>query len=86
MEDQVSARRRARLPARYYGIVLPLILSFLMTCVVSLISTLKSVGLIDGFVALWLGAWGLSWLVAFPLLLVVLPAARAVARWWVEEP
>jgi len=75
-----------RLPSRYYGIVLPLILSFFMTCVVSLISTLRSVGLIDGFLWLWLGAWALSWIVAFPLLLLVMPLARAVTRLGVEEP
>lgn len=77
---------RRKLPARYYGIVLPLILSLLMTCVVSLISTWRSVGLVPGFATLWLGAWGLSWLVAFPLLLLVMPLTRAVTRWWVDEP
>ena len=41
---------------------------------------------IDGFVRLWLGAWGLSWLVAFPLLFVALPLARAFTRFWVEDP
>jgi hypothetical protein len=81
-----SERRRRRLPARYHRIVLPLILSFLMTCVVSLISTLRSVGLIQGFMPLWLGAWALSWIVAFPLLLLAMPAARALTRLWVEEP
>jgi hypothetical protein len=54
--------------------------------VVSLISTLSSVGLIEGFLPLWLGAWGLSWVVAFPLLLVVLPLARAATSWWVGDP
>jgi hypothetical protein len=77
---------RRKLPARYFNLVLPLILSALMTCVVSLISTWRSVGLIDGFLGLWLGAWALSWLVAFPLLLVVLPLARSATRFWVDEP
>jgi hypothetical protein len=61
-------------------------LSLFMTCVVSLISTWRSIGLVEGFVRTWLGAWALSWLVAFPLLLVVLPLARAVTRWWVDDP
>jgi Protein of unknown function (DUF2798) len=77
---------RRKLPARYFNLVLPLILSALMTCVVSLISTWRSVGLVDEFVELWLGAWALSWVVAFPLLLVVLPLARTVTRFWVEDP
>ena len=80
------ARGRRKLPARFHGLVMPLILSLLMTCVVSLISTWRSVGFVAGFAKLWLGAWGLSWLVAFPLLLVVLPLARAATSWWVEEP
>ena len=78
--------RRRKLPARYYELVLPLILSFLMTCVVSLISTWRSVGFVDGFMRLWLGAWALSWIIAFPLLLGVLPVARALTRMWVEDP
>jgi hypothetical protein len=86
VDNPRDSRPRRRLPARYHGIVLPLILSLLMTCVVSLISTWRSVGFVGGFMQLWLGAWGLSWLVAFPLLLVVMPLARAVTRWWVEDP
>jgi hypothetical protein len=81
-----ASRVWRKLPARYHRIVLPLVLSFFMTCVVSFISTWRSIGFIESFVRTWLGAWGLSWLVAFPLLLVVLPAARAVTRFWVDEP
>jgi len=43
-----SSGRGRKLPARYYELVLPLILSFLMTCAVSLISTWRNVGFIDG--------------------------------------
>ena len=78
-------RGRRRLPARYASLILPLLLSIVMTCVVSLISTLRSVGLAPGFTRLWLGAWGLSWLVAFPLLLVVLPLVRAATDRLVER-
>ena len=85
-DRELAAPKRRKLPARYYALVLPLVLSAVMTCVVSLISTWRSVGLIEGFVRLWLGAWGLSWIVAFPLLLVAMPLARAVTRLWVDEP
>ena len=78
--------RRRKLPARYFELVLPLILSFLMTCVVSFISTWRSVGFADGFMRLWLGGWGVWWIVAFPLLLAVLPLARALTRLWVDDP
>jgi hypothetical protein len=65
-----------KLPARYGGIVLAILLSLLMTFIVSFISTLRGVGLAPGFVRIWLGAWGISWAVAFPTLLAVLPLAR----------
>lgn len=71
-----SFNRRPRLPARYAGIVMPLLLSVLMTAIVSFISTLRGVGFANATVSLWLNAWGLSWVVAFPTLLVALPIVR----------
>lgn len=68
--------RFSKLPQRWAGIVLPFFLSILMTCIVSFISTLRSVGLTPHFVAIWLGAWGISWVVAFPTLLLVLPLVK----------
>lgn len=67
---------RRKLPARYAGVVMPLFLSVLMTCIISLVSTLRSVGWVDGLLGLWLGSWALSWVVAFPTLLIVLPLVR----------
>jgi hypothetical protein len=65
-----------KLPPRYASIVMPLLLSVFMTCIVSGISTLRSVGPVPGFVALWLSAWALSWVVAFPTMLLVMPLVR----------
>jgi hypothetical protein len=67
-----------KLPARYASVVMPLVLSILMTFIVSAISTLRSVGLAPDFFELWISAWGLSWLVAFPALLAVLPLVRKI--------
>ena len=68
-----------KLPARYAVLVMPLFLSILMTFIVSMVSTLRSIGLAPGFMIIWLGAWGSSWLVAFPTLLVVSPFVRRLA-------
>lgn len=65
-----------KLPARYAGIVMPFLLSVLMTAIVSFISTLRGVGFGNASVSLWLNAWVLSWVVAFPTLLVALPIVR----------
>ena len=79
-------RPRGKLPARYAAIVMPLVLSVLMTFVVSAISTLKSLGLTPAFVSTWPAAWALSWLVAFPTLLAVLPLVRRIVTFVVEAP
>ncbi|HEY0973525.1 MAG TPA: DUF2798 domain-containing protein [Solimonas sp.] len=65
-----------KLPARYGALVLPMLLSIFMTCIVSLISTIKTIGLSPQLLTTWLGAWGLSWVIAFPVLMLMLPAVR----------
>ena len=73
-----------RLPARYTGIVMPFVLSMLMTIVVSGIATARSLGLSRDFFATWPSAWALSWLVAFPTLLLLLPLVRRIVGLIVE--
>lgn len=70
-----------KLPARYAALVMPLLLSIVMTCIVSAISTLRGIGLAAHFLRIWLGAWLISWIIAFPTLLLILPVVRrATAR------
>jgi hypothetical protein len=75
-----------KLPARYAGIVMPFLLSIFMSCIVAGISTVKSVGLASDLFQLWMGAWGVSWLAAFPSLLVVLPVVRRIVAATVQSP
>lgn len=65
-----------KLPARYANLVMPLLLSVLMTFIVSMVSTLRSIGVAPNLLQVWLGAWAISWLIAFPTLLLVLPIVR----------
>ena len=69
------------IPARFAPVLFGLILSGLMSLMVSGIATFRSLGPVEGFVLLWLGAWIPSWSVAFPAVLVVAPITRRlVAR------
>ena len=77
---------RRKLPARYAGIVMPLILSVFMSCIVAGISTVKGVGLTPDVLEKWMQAWGVSWLAAFPSLLVVLPVVHKVVAALVHSP
>ena len=65
-------------PARFAPVLFGLILSGLMSCMVSGISTLRAVGLAEGFFAKWMTSWGISWAIAFPVVLVVAPITRRI--------
>ena len=76
----------ARIPHRFTPVVTALLLSGLMSCMVSGISTLRSIGFADILFAKWMTNWAWSWSVAFPAVLVVLPVVRAIVARIVEPP
>lgn len=75
-----------KLPTRYAGVVMPLLLSVLMTFIVSLISTLRGVGVGPDLLRIWMGSWAISWMVAFPCLLALLPLVRRMTAALVHMP
>jgi len=76
MQNSKSSFNFQKIPNCYASIVLPLFLSIIMTFIVSCISTLKSMGFEQFSFTMWMSAWGISWLIAFPVLLLVLPVVR----------
>lgn len=75
-----------KLPARYIGVVQPFILSIFMSFIVSGVATLKNVGLSPDFFLSWMSAWGISWIIAFPTLLIVFPMVRRIVGMIVDLP
>lgn len=63
------------------NLIMPVLLSTLMTLVVSLVTTLTTLGLAGFTLSGWLQAWGMSWLIAYPTLLLVLPLVRRLTAW-----
>ncbi|WP_430465973.1 DUF2798 domain-containing protein [Tabrizicola sp.] len=66
------------LPARFAPLLFGLILSGLMSLMVSGVSTYRALGLSDAFIGTWVSNWGISWLIAFPSVLVVAPITRRI--------
>ena len=66
--------------------LMPLILSGIMSGALSCFNMLLNKGWSNAFISLWLHAWGLSWLVAFPLILLVLPLVRKFLIQFVQMP
>lgn len=70
---------RYKLPMAAMHFLVPLFLSCAMSCIVSLISTLRSLGLSEFEIWGWCISWMLSWAIAFPCVLIILPIARKLA-------
>lgn len=66
------------MPARFAPVLFGLILSGLMSFIVSGLSTVRAVGLVEGVPGLWLGNWLASRSIAFPTVLVVAPLTRRI--------
>ncbi|MCX8134848.1 MAG: DUF2798 domain-containing protein [Roseococcus sp.] len=68
------------LPARFAPLVQGFFLTLFMTCIVSGISTLWALGPSAEFLARWPAAWMMSWAIAFPAVLVVMPLVRRITQ------
>ena len=66
--------------------LMPLFLSGIMSGAISCFNMIINKGLVDGFFSLWLHALSLSWLMAFPLILVVLPLVRRFLMLFMAKP
>ena len=73
------------IPARYAHILFGFVLSGLMSCIISGLSTWRALGL-EGLFGNWMGNWAVSWAVAFPVVLVVAPIARRLVARLVRQP
>jgi uncharacterized membrane protein len=74
------------IPHRYASILFGLILSGLMSAIVSGIATVRTLGIVPDFAAIWAGSWITSWAVAFPTVLVVAPLARRLVAAVTDAP
>ena len=72
--------------AKHLNWLMPLILSGIMSGAISYFNMLLNKGWSDQFISLWLHAWSMSWLMAFPLILVVLPLVRRTLMKFVDVP
>lgn len=74
-----------KLPAWTHRFVMPFILTLLMTACVSLIATIRVAGF-GGVAEHWLDSWLWSWVIAYPVILVIFPIVRWMVSRVVEEP
>ncbi|WP_111861483.1 DUF2798 domain-containing protein [Acinetobacter sp. CFCC 10889] len=73
-----------KLPAKYAAWILPLLLSGLMSGIISFINTVKNLGWIENLFSIFLSAWMMSWMFAYPIVLIVLPIVRKLTALFVD--
>lgn len=84
--SRASGFRFRKLPAKAQSIVFPMVLSLLMSGIVSTIATVRAVGIQPDILYKIVQAWGLSYMIAFPSALAVMPLVRRVVALIVEAP
>jgi hypothetical protein len=76
-----------RIPKRFAPFLFPLLLSGFMTFLITGISMIRVLGIdtlvkdSGNFLQVWMKAYASSWLVAYPILLLVIPVVRRVVDW-----
>ncbi len=68
------------IPRKFSSILFGLIVSMLMTLIVSGVSTFNNIKSSDDFLYLWLDSWYKSWIIAFPIILIVSPLAKKIVQ------
>jgi len=57
-------------------IVFAFFMALLMSCFMSFVISVFNVGFVNNILTIWLKAWGFSFVVAFPVAIVVSPVVR----------
>jgi hypothetical protein len=82
-----KTRLRGRIPKRFTPFLFPFLLSGFMTFLITGISMMRVLGIDSlvndpgNFVKIWMKAYVSSWLIAYPILLLVIPVVRRVVDW-----
>jgi hypothetical protein len=74
-----------KLPARMYQYVLPFVMTGLLTSVVCAVSPFRVAGLI-GLEEKWFSIWLITWAIAFPTLVIIMPLVKLIVSSIVEVP
>ncbi|MGB0671338.1 MAG: DUF2798 domain-containing protein [Rhodospirillales bacterium] len=75
-----------KLSARWNTLFFPLFMSLIMSGFVTTIAVLRTAGLHEGILTDILRSWSISFVTAFPIVFVVLPAVRRFVGLWIETP
>lgn len=65
---------------QYTPYVFSFFMSLLMSGIMSFVITLLNLGPVEGLLGIWLHAWGIAFVVAFPTIVAVTPLVRLLVN------
>ena len=78
--------RVPKLPPRYALVVMPLLMSGLMSGIICMVNLVRAMGWSVQALQAWPGTWMVAWAVAFPTVLVVIPIVKKLTAYVVRMP
>lgn len=72
------------IPKKYSAVVFSFWMALLMSSLMSFVVTVSKIGLTPAIVAVWLQAWALAFVIAFPTVMVVTPVVRQLVAMVVD--
>ncbi|PKP80350.1 MAG: hypothetical protein CVT79_15990 [Alphaproteobacteria bacterium HGW-Alphaproteobacteria-18] len=75
-----------KLPVRLFQPLFGLFMAFFMSFLMSGAITALNVGFPPDYFSRWMHSWGLAFMIAYPVILIVAPLARRLALQFVESP
>ncbi|OIP83519.1 MAG: hypothetical protein AUK44_05050 [Porphyromonadaceae bacterium CG2_30_38_12] len=74
-----------KIKKKHEGKITMIIMVFFMTMIISLVNTLRNYGLEPDFAAKWLQSWGFAFIVALPVVMIVMPNTKKLVSKFVEK-
>lgn len=65
---------------KYKHVVFAFFMALLMSCIMSFVISIFNVGLVSNILFIWLKAWGFAFAIAFPTVVLVVPAVRKLVN------
>ena len=65
---------------KYHKLVFSFFMALLMSCVMSLIISIFNVGLVSNIIYIWMKAWAVAFMFAFPTVIVVSPLVHKLVN------
>ena len=76
LRDSKKIITNMKIKRKYYGLLFAFFVSIIMSIIMSLVLTLINVGWQPHFFMIWLKAFGISFAVALPISLIIVPLIR----------